>query len=392
MTERKESMARWMSACPSWVRRTGRALAKSCWYASRRCGIILPVNFFLPHPLDNKIARQLTNRGKQNRLVAICDLSAFPLSYDIVYFLINANAYRRSIGMDYLDIVFIADDQDPVQDGIMPLNPTGQKNWREYLFNLGLEATRLIPAAGNVQLFTDRQAFTTFFYNTANGNPLFPKNFKPYSPSYSPNKDLPPLYGMRHLYPLGNSSEDLYTVTPPQLYLDLAKRWIDQLNAKGPILTITLREAPFHTERNSNMEEWQKLTDHYKDTDIQFVILRDFYTLYSPSPISGPNVVELPESTLSIAFRAAIYQLANLNLFVNNGPAVLCKLNHRTRYIIFKMTSGLPGATVESLDYQHGVSTGESLPHSSPYQRMVWKNDRFETMKDELDQMLKILP
>jgi hypothetical protein len=84
----------------------------------------------------------------------------------------------------------------------------------------------------------------------------------------------------------------------------------------------------------------------------------------------------------------ALYEKSYLNLFVNNGPAVLCTLDTRTRYIIFKYLMEECASTTESFIQKfQGLKFGDQWPGATPFQRLVWGNDDYEHIQREFVQM-----
>lgn len=102
---------------------------------------------------------------------------------------------------------------------------------------------------------------------------------------------------------------------------------------------------------------------------------------------SGHEVTVFPEASWNIELRAALYELSYLNMSVNNGSAALCIYNRRARCLTFKMLTPSCGATSASYFRSQGIEPGSQLKHETPFQRMVWEDDRLEVIQKEFREM-----
>ncbi len=362
---------------------------RKTWEGLRRLGLPMPADTMLGHPLDRKVGLQFEEGAGGPRVLAVCDFAAFPLSYDIIVLLAVADGYRQRSDCERMDVAFIAHDSDPLMREAFPTNPANDReNYRTFVHNLGIEATRLFEAVGDVQFFTNRSTFEAFWRNAKSTHLVFPENYTPYRPSYLPGRKGVPFYGMRHLFTGPAASRSALSLRPPASQLDLAETWIGHHARGRKAITITLRETPHQQERNSNIDAWRALVERYRGQDIVFVVLRDYFSLYTDSPVAGDNVIECPEAVHGMSFRAALYEKAYLNLFAGNGPAMLCLLNPRTRYLVFKISTDAASIRPEEIFFQHGLRPGDNMPEATPYQKLVWEDDDFSVLRRELDDML----
>lgn len=363
---------------------------RKIWEGLRFWGFSPPPETILGHPLDRKVGLQVAEGGCGSRVFVVCDFAAFPLSYDIVILLAAADNFCRRSDCELMDVAFIAHESDPFMREAFLTNPANKpESYRNFIHNLGIEATRLFEAIGDVHFFTNRSTFESSLRNAKLTSKLFPEDYTSYRPSYLPGRNGVPYYGMRHLFSDPSQSWEALSIRPPQSQLALAKSWISHHANGRKAITITLRETPHQPERNSNVQEWQELVNRYHKQDIVFIVLRDYYALYTNSPIVGKNVIECPEAVHSMSFRAAIYEMSHLNLFTGNGPAMLCLLNSRTRYIVFKISTDAASARPEEIFFQHGLRPGDNMPNATPFQKLVWENDDAPVMCRELDVMLE---
>ena len=156
----------------------------------------------------------------------------------------------------------------------------------------------------------------------------------------------------------------------------------DYLGERWP-LTITLREASYHPRRNSNIEAWKEFAQKCGE-DVIFI--RD--TAKADEPLEGFETC--PRASKDLLFRAALMAHARCNLTVSNGPWILC-LYSRAPWLNFNSwRPDYPEYSPGQESWwasQIGCPVGSQFPWASPYQRMVWKRDDYESIKEAWEQM-----
>ena len=101
--------------------------------------------------------------------------------------------------------------------------------------------------------------------------------------------------------------------------------------------------------------------------------------------------MHLEAACWNIGIRAALYELAYLNLGVNTGPMSLCWLNARCRYITFKMITKNPSpASLENMS-KNGFQFNEAPIFANAFQRWVWEDDEEKIISKEFNLMCQRL-
>jgi len=371
------------------------SIGRELWRGLNAIGIHVPVNWMIAHPFHRRIATQIIEGNTSKRLLVPIDFTAFPLSFDIVFLLMNAEASRRHQGYEKMDVAFLGHEGSPlISDNDDIPREINSENYRTFVCNIGIESTQLLHSTGDVYFFTNRAIFTRFWEQTEGLYSIFPTTYSPLHPKYSTGSGQPPYFGMIHLFDDSSlSPEERFCLTPPKQKVKMAKKCLTRISNDKTVVTITLRNNKIQPSRNSLVLEWQNFVDIQaeKYPGIIFVILPDFHALYDPPQLSGTNVLELPEAVLNVTFRAAIYQEAHLNLFTGTGPASLCYFNHHTNYISFGFDPGEKGIGKEEMLFQHGCKVGESFPFSSPYQKLVWERESCQILCKEFENMMSLL-
>lgn len=127
-------------------------------------------------------------------------------------------------------------------------------------------------------------------------------------------------------------------------------------------VTVTLRNSR-KEYRNSNTEAWHRFSE-----DIKAVVVPDF-----------------EDKPISLKERLKLYEGARLNLFVNNGPAMLCICSDIPYAVLKYANKG--GATNETWLAGQGLPRGSQYPWARKDQRIFWEGDSFEDIKAAYEEM-----
>ncbi len=146
-------------------------------------------------------------------------------------------------------------------------------------------------------------------------------------------------------------------------------------------------------ERNSNIEAWAAFANKLDKKEFFVIIVPDtekaFHRL--PKPLQG--FASFETACWNIAIRAALYELAYLNLSVNTGPMSLCWLNARCRSITFKISAKSPTpfpGTIENMR-KNGFQPNKPPVFANKFQRWIWEDDDEEVISREFNSMLELL-
>lgn len=148
-------------------------------------------------------------------------------------------------------------------------------------------------------------------------------------------------------------------------------------------ITITLREAPHWTHRNSNVNAWTRFATDLKRKGERVVFVRDTAKVKEQLP----GFETYPLASTDIQVRCALYEGARANLFVSNGPCTLAQFGTKPYLILPKLLNvddfkpGSPTGFKEAT----GVAVGEQSPWATPQQRLWWKDlgqDSYENIAE----------
>jgi len=181
--------------------------------------------------------------------------------------------------------------------------------------------------------------------------------------------------------------ENLIGLSVPNHALEKVESLITRTGiTKNKLLTVTLRSQSYDPLRNTNLEAWEMFANWLKKVDYHLIVLpdQDTYYDYPLNSFGALNSSVRLEFTWNIYLRAALYEKAALNFFVNNGPSILATFNPKCCYIIMNLLS--PGSIVTNRDALR--KTGflkfeDRLPFAIEGQRVSHKIESFESLKDE---------
>jgi hypothetical protein len=95
------------------------------------------------------------------------------------------------------------------------------------------------------------------------------------------------------------------------------------------------------------------------------------------------------EAAWNLGLRMALYQSSYINLFVNSGPASLCILSSRCRYLLFKITAPDTHLASEQTLRQMGFEPGTTPGFATPHQKWIWDEDRLDLINREFEAMVE---
>jgi tetratricopeptide (TPR) repeat protein len=304
---------------------------------------------------------------------AFYDLSVSPVTFDFLSFLLLADLHRRKNGLYYLHVVIVPGNLNGFRMGDEWAYDSEHQFWR--LKNVVVPLCWLMPNT-QVTVSGSREEAALIFGRMV--HPCFP-------PTYSPSAPVESHHPARFIAAFREN--EFHGITVSADALRYAGQWIAS-HAKGrKVVAITLREAPYEKDRNSNLDAWTAFAKRL-DPNVFFpVFIRDVDAAFSGT---GERLLGLPvfcEATWNMELRAAIHELAYLNLSVNNGPGLVAWGNRRARALVFKIVTPSAGATTVQFCNAIGWPPGSQLEFLTPFQRFVWEDDSLAVIEREFSMM-----
>jgi hypothetical protein len=314
-------------------------------------------------------------------LLAVYDLNAGPVTYDFVQFLVLAERFRQASGRPHLRLVIVPGEHAgfrnfSLRDQFMS---TITKEWR--LRQLVMRAAHLMPTLAGITRFRTRENAVAFL-GKADPDQLFPPGFDTKAPVCP--------YQLAFILRFATQAPDIRTLAAPPVTAALVRRLLHDLSGGRPVITITLRQSEFEPSRNSRLDQWLRFAQRCEERGLFPLFIPDTEALLAGKAAPLGGLAAFPLASLSLPFRAAVYQESWHNMLANGGPYTLCLYNARARFSMFKLL--VPGVQTASTEFHEiqGVSPGEQLPFAGPLQRWVWEDDSYEALDRELTEILAL--
>jgi len=314
-------------------------------------------------------------------LVVYYDITTYPESFDFCFFLLAAEAYRQRLGAGSIQMMIMADADEGWR--FRSLSP---EEWQKHLKttawwriqHMVVALANMLPTVRDIRVMTNRTECDRIWQTARYHYPV--KGVAHDVPIYQAYREA-----LLELY-RGSLLNLLEAPAAADLYVEQILKTLG-LTAKR-LIVITLREAIFCPERNSNIPAWITLAEELQTAGYAVIIIPDTDTV-----LTGTSLLDsctLPVNVLAafnLYIRLAFYQRAYLNLFANGGPFLLAMVGARTRYMTFikvvKASMQTDTAFLENLGFRFGQQT----PY--PFQRIVDKADTLENLQREVWDLLR---
>lgn len=291
-------------------------------------------------------------------------------SFDFAYFLARAEVEAAKAGFSNFRVALVRrsrrdvtgnTEEDPDDDLRGEVNAT----WR--LMNIVIPLVGLYPNCKGFQLVEDSVTLQPLVQH----NMTFPTG---YSWRYFPGLDYKEIFCVL--------ASDRYSgfAAPPKA-LQIVEDWLAVNKVRKPLVTITLRQRKWDSERNSSLKDWARFGHWLNDRGFSVVVVPDTDTR-NPQIQDYSSLAEYPEASWNIAIRLALYETAVVNFGVNNGPMALMHLSKNVSYVQTFFTSG--SEIVDDGKYYSevlGVEVGDlRLPFGRVGQVLSWGSDDFDSL------------
>lgn len=336
--------------------------------------------------LIDPIAKKLSDESKQKKnnesqipvrdevLFAVWDFQVSPITFDFLNFLVLADIERESKNLSAIQVVILPGPVDGFRDG--KIIPISQKNYR--VSSIILPAMELLACSVRPLFFSNRQIGIEFL-NRIPKSDIFPNDFD-YKNSF-------PTYNWLKIREQFDAGYDLLRLESDSRSSDLVRQWKKQHCGDKKVLTFTLRESFYETDRNSDINSIKEFIKQLDQETYAVIILRDvdrasesFDEWEKLGAINGDFAV------LDLRHRFALYEQAHLNYFINNGPFVCALFSKKIKYAAFKMIT--PSVHVTSAEYfkKQGWSTGKDFFAATEDQKLFWQKESVNGFNSALNE------
>ena len=312
----------------------------------------------------------------QPTLYCFYDLEVSPPSYDFFTYMQLAELHRKRYNLSNLFFIFVPGPKDGFRNDNLS-KTTAQRYMM--MRNVVIPSCRLLSShIGTICLPNRNEA--EGFYQKTNGN-VFPWLYSPEQPKAD--------YLWNGIVAAYLRNETFTTLREPPEY----QRMVSSLfpdDGVRKLITVTIREAPYNTARNTNFQAWLSFLKTLDTSKYKIVIIPDTNNL-SNDVFEGFEYCKI--ASINVLFRTAIYRKAYLNMFHNNGPANAAIFSNSPLLCIQKVeTDG-----VSTTPWFHGVVAIDPDEHHQHAmlkrnQRLVWGPDTVDVLVEAFNTYVEDFP
>ncbi len=306
-------------------------------------------------------------------LYAFYDLATSTPKFDFFVFLVSSEMYRIRHGYARTHYIFVPGEKDGFRGfGGPPQDPAVLM---AMMRNITLPGCWLAPGCACVSHMSSREEALILFDHCAGH--FFPRG---YSLSHPVNE-----YHWQTLSAGFIRGETLPEMSAPYEKRRAAEAFCERVAADKRVVTITMREAEYYPERNSNIDAWRDFVESRLDRETYApVVIRDTSNAHADPLI--PGAPECPLASIDINFRAALYQAAFVNLHVSNGPMMVSYFLG-TPTLVFKSISNAEhfATSEEYFRQEYGLTPGDQYFGMPDSLRLTWSDDTLETIASEFE-------
>ena len=155
---------------------------------------------------------------------------------------------------------------------------------------------------------------------------------------------------------------------------------------KKPIV-ITLREHHYQPERNSDIRETTAFLSSLDAGEYAPVIIRDHEASLGEVPEEIQQFTICPFAPWNIDFRTALYELAYIAMFINNGPWLLGVLNDAVNCVVTKLATDEVAVSSRKWLSEQGFIPDQKPSFLGPHQTVLWNRDRQTNLQHGFDEV-----
>ena len=302
----------------------------------------------------------------QPTLYCFYDLEVSPPSYDFFTYMQLAELHRKRHNLSNLFFVFVPGPKDGFRDDA--LEKTIAQRYT-MMRNVVIPSCWLLPSCKGIA-WLQHEDEANLFFEKAKGH-VFPRG-------YSPQARVGD-YLWQGIVAAYLRNETFTTLREPPEYQRMVSSLFPDI-AEKKLITVTIREVPYHTGRNTNFQVWLSFLKTLDTSKYKIVIIPDTDNL-SNDVFEGFEYCKI--ASINVLFRTAIYRKAYLNMFHNNGPASAAIFSNSPLLSIQKVdTDG-----VSTTPWFHDVVAIDPDEH---HQHAMWKrNQRLVWGPDTVDVLVE---
>ncbi|MEQ8508617.1 MAG: hypothetical protein RIB43_06415 [Rhodospirillaceae bacterium] len=303
------------------------------------------------------------------------DLDHAPTTFNALMQFVSAEIARvETTDFDNTSTIFVPG----LSDGFNPTNgyDAAIKRWR--FWSIVIPSLRLFQSNRSHFVLSTREEASEFL-DKASGN-VFPFGYELKKSSDCPQINTPTLNAY-----LGFKSP---SIRPPERATQLVKQLVDRVCQNQRFVTITARGSLHLPQRNTSLGTLNKIARYMQQSGYFVFFLPDYEIAMEMQNNTIPGVYLCREAALDLTFRAALYELASLNIG-DGGPMTLCCFNSRCNYIINNLRWPHGARDIEKVMRHQGFAVDKGINYHNRFARWLWSFDEPDETIDACADFIK---
>lgn len=314
-------------------------------------------------------------------LVFFYDLDVAPVTFDFVGYAVAAEVARRDEGLEAMHVVIVPGRANGFRTETSDFDATvDPESQRQRLRHIVIGSLGLLPACRGYTICPSRGMALLYWLLLVRH--AYPRGYAPWFPRVPSKRPA--------LVPADRRAATLPQIVVPPYALSAAERWLAPRTRGRKPVVITIRDQRFRPERNSNRASWLAFVERLNTNVYAPIFVLDTSQYLQGTGGRYERFPVFHVDAHDTVRRAALYQLAYLNLCIVHGPTELMWFNRQCRYAIFMPLETGPETSRAYLTEQ-GFTVHEQPPFCAPHQRWIWAPDTLDNIEREFRDMCRIL-
>lgn len=306
-------------------------------------------------------------------LYCFYDMAVSPCSYDFFTFLYSAEICRIRRDLDNIQLIFIHGPRNKFRND----NIRSEQQNETFFNNVIVPGISLLRSCSSFMWLDRNQAS----FNGLSEKYIFPRGYRLDKPTSE--------YLSGGLVASLIRQDRLGFLEAPSYAKSLADNLIINKCPDEKFITITAREIERDNTNNTrilNQLIWQKAIGKLASMGIKTFVIRD--TSAASNVALFKDVEELPEASIHLPLRLAIYERALINFTKNNGPGAL-QLYSKARTVYFNAFDDDVVALSRNWFLSNfGMKEGDQFPLTTLSKSCVWNDESENRIIDEVKKAL----
>ena len=300
-----------------------------------------------------------------------------PCSFDFFTFLYSAEICRIRRELDHIQLIFVHGPRNKFRDD----NIRSDQQNEAFFNNVIVPGISLLPSCSSFMWLDRKQAS----FDGLSEEYIFPRGYKLDQPIAE--------YLSRGLVSCMIRQDRHSFLEAPAYAKLLADKFIKNRCPDGQFITVTAREIERDNTNNTRTLKyhvWQKVIRQLTSMGVKTFLIRDTAEASNVALFEG--VEELPEASIHLPFRLAIYERALVNFTKNNGPGGLL-LYSKARTVYFNAFDDAVVALSKDWYLSNfGMNEGDQFPLSTLSKSCVWNDESENRIINEVVNALNSEP